>query len=213
MEIAIAALIGYLLGSIPFGLILTRLAGHGDIRQIGSGNIGATNVLRTGNKKLAIATLLLDALKGAALVATYFYFSEGRPYPIYHREWFVGFKNTVALCLGGAAVFGHIFPIWLKFKGGKGVATALGVFLISVPYAGAAACIAWLIAAFTLRISSLSAIIAMIVTPIATFVFYGNLPAAASAFIAALVVVKHHANIRRLLKGEEPKIGKKKDTA
>jgi glycerol-3-phosphate acyltransferase PlsY len=200
----------YLIGSIPFGLILTKIAGHGDIRNIGSGNIGATNVLRTGNKRLALATLILDGIKGAAVIALIFYFWGDRPYPVYiQHDWGNGLQNTMALALGFFAILGHMFPVWLKFKGGKGVATALGVFLIAVPYAGLAACAAWLAAAFAFKYSSLAAIVAMAMVPIVTFFVYGYASALIAAVIAALVMTRHHTNIRRLLKGEEPKIGKK----
>lgn len=186
-------LIGYLAGSIPFGFILTKLAGLGDVRKIGSGNIGATNVLRTGNKKLAAATLLLDALKGVVPILL-----------------IAGAGNhTLALVIGLGAVIGHMFPAWLKFKGGKGVASALGVFLAAVPWAGLAGCIAWLGAAFVVRISSLSALIAMLVVPIICMFVYGIEAAGIALVISALVWFRHKDNIRRILKGEEPKIGKK----
>lgn len=194
LPLILAALLGYLLGSIPFGLVLTRLAGLGDIRQIGSGNIGATNVLRTGNKPLALATLLLDSGKGAlaALLAL----------------WVAG--PEAALLAAGGAMLGHTFPVWLGFKGGKGVATALGVLLAVAWPVGAGACLTWLAVAALFRISSLSALVALALAPL-TSLWLATAPVAALAlFIAALVFIRHEANIRRLLKGEEPKIGKKK---
>nr|WP_246337284.1 glycerol-3-phosphate 1-O-acyltransferase PlsY [Azospirillum oleiclasticum] len=189
---------GYLLGSIPFGLVLTRLAGYGDIRKIGSGNIGATNVLRTGNKPLAAATLLLDSGKGAlaALLAL------------------VVAGPTAALWAGGGAMLGHSFPVWLGFKGGKGVATALGVLLAVAWPVGLIACLTWLTTAAVFRISSLSALIAIGTAPVWSWFLAGPSVALLALFIAVLVFIRHESNIRRLLKGEEPKIGaKKKDAA
>lgn len=194
----ILALIGgYLLGSIPFGLVLTRLAGYGDIRQIGSGNIGATNVLRTGNKPLALATLLLDSGKGAiaTLIALYV----------------AGTEAGIAAAAG--SMLGHSFPVWLGFKGGKGVATSLGVLLaISWPV-GLAACGTWLLAATLFRISSLSALIAVGASPVVAWFLAGPAVAGLCLFIAVLVYIRHKDNIARLLKGEEPKIGAKKKEA
>lgn len=217
--ILFAIAIGYFLGSIPFGLVLCRLFGYGDIRKIGSGNIGATNVLRTGNKPLALATLLLDSGKGAIAVGLvsflYFYGKnlEGQA-TIDLKNYFLNPSWTIHvlyLMTALAAIIGHCFPIWLKFKGGKGVATTLGSFLAAVPFAGLACCLAWLITALISRVSSLSALIAMLAAPIAVFVFYSDITATALAAAIALIVwLKHHENIRRILKGEEPKIGKKK---
>ncbi|HYE51812.1 MAG TPA: glycerol-3-phosphate 1-O-acyltransferase PlsY [Azospirillaceae bacterium] len=188
---------GYLLGSVPFGLVLTRLAGYGDIRAIGSGNIGATNVLRTGNKPLALATLLLDSGKGA--IATLL------------AAWLWG--HEAALLAAGGSMLGHAFPVWLGFKGGKGVATALGVLLaISWPV-GLFACLAWLATALVTRISSLSALVAIGAAPVFAWWWAGPAVAALALFIAALVFIRHHANIGRLLKGEEPRIGAKKPAA
>lgn len=199
----IAVLGGYLLGSIPFGLVLTRLAGYGDIRRIGSGNIGATNVLRTGNKALAAATLLLDGGKGAAAVLI------GRL-----------FGPDIAVVAGGAAMLGHIFPVWLGFRGGKGVATALGLLLALAPAVGALACLTWLAVAFLFRYSSLAALAAIGAAPVYAYglaqLQLGGVRLAdpqraeLTIFIAALVFLRHHGNIRRLLKGEEPKIGQRK---
>ena len=192
MSMLIAAVAGYLLGSIPFGLVMAKLFGLGDIRQIGSGNIGATNVLRTGNKLAAFLTLVLDAGKGAiAVLIARAVFGEG-----------------AAGVAGLFAVLGHLFPLFLRFKGGKGVATFLGTLLaLSFP-AGLAACATWLIMAVIFRISSLSAIMAALLAPVFTFYFYHMHGAALVAVLSLVVIAKHHANIGRLLKGEEPKIGK-----
>ena len=187
-----AVVVGYLLGSIPFGLLLTRLAGLGDIRSIGSGNIGATNVLRTGNRLLAAATLLLDGGKGAVAVA-------------------VGARLGLhGAALGGAAaLLGHVFPAWLAFKGGKGVATGLGVLLaITVPV-GAAACLTWLIVAAASRYSSLAALAAFALAPVYAWLGGYRETALLALFLAVLVWLRHHANLRRLLRGEESKIGAK----
>ena len=193
MSMLIAAVAGYILGSIPFGLVMAKLFGLGDIRQIGSGNIGATNVLRTGNKLAAFLTLVLDAGKGAiAVLIARAVFGEGA----------AGFAGLFA-------VLGHLFPLFLRFKGGKGVATFLGTLLaLSFP-AGLAACATWLIMAVIFRISSLSAIMAALLAPVFTFYFYHMHGAALVAVLSLVVIAKHHANIGRLLKGEEPKIGKK----
>lgn len=188
-------LFGYLLGSIPFGLLLTKAAGLGDIRTIGSGNIGATNVLRTGHKKLAVATLLLDGAKGAAAVLI--------------ARALAG--EDAALLAGLFSMIGHIFPVWLKFKGGKGVATTLGMMLALAPFTGLIACAVWLGMAFTLRYSSLSALVAMLSTPVSAYLIYEDIRlSCVCALVAALVFYTHRTNIRRLLKGEEPKIGQKK---
>jgi acyl phosphate:glycerol-3-phosphate acyltransferase len=185
---------GYLLGSIPFGLLLTKAAGLGDIRSMGSGNIGATNVLRTGRKWLAAATLILDALKGAAAV-------------LITQHWA---EHAVALYAGLAAVLGHLFPIWLRFRGGKGVATGLGVLLAAFWPVGAIACGVWLLAAAVLRYSSLAALCAFASTPIAAIGF-GDIQLVKLAFtIAVLVFIRHQANIRRLRAGTEPRIGRRK---
>jgi glycerol-3-phosphate acyltransferase PlsY len=194
---------GYLLGSVPFGLVLTRLAGLGDIRNIGSGNIGATNVLRTGRKGLAAATLILDGGKGAVAV-------------LVAGMW----GQEMALAAGYGAILGHLFPVWLRFKGGKGVATKLGILLaISWPI-GIAACLTWLLVAAVFRYSSLSALVAAALAPIYAWLLpllWGSTgdPQLVwfSALLAALIWFQHRANIRRLLSGEEPKIGKRKAEA
>ena len=189
-----AAILGYLLGSIPFGLLLTKIAGLGDIRAIGSGNIGATNVLRTGRKDLALATLLLDGGKGAVAVLIARAVSE-----------------DLTVIAGGAAILGHLFPVWLKFKGGKGVATTLGTLIAVNWMVGVGACLTWLIVALVFRYSSLSALIAVAAAPFIAL-WLGLVPLAwLAAFAAVLVWVRHHENIKRLLSGAEPKIGKKKD--
>ena len=188
----------YLLGSIPFGLLLTRMAGLGDIRKIGSGNIGATNVLRTGNKALALATLLLDGGKGALAVLL----TIGVWY-----DW------TLGAIAGAFAFLGHLFPVWLRFKGGKGVATALGTWLALDWKVGLLACLTWLAVAVVFRYSSLSALLAIALAPVYA-IWLGSPPLVwFGIFIAILVWIRHHENIRRLLKGEEPKIGKKKPAA
>jgi glycerol-3-phosphate acyltransferase PlsY len=193
MTYALAFVFGYLLGSIPFGLILTRAAGGPDIRDIGSGNIGATNVLRTGRKGLAAATLLCDALKGTAVVLlTAYYATPDAP-----------------LVAGLGAFLGHLFPVWLKFKGGKGVATYIGL-LIGLYWPGALIFIAiWLAVAFASRYSSLAALAASAFTPLALWLL--NQPAAAALFLllSALLWTMHRANIIRLLAGSEGKIGAK----
>ncbi|WP_343562654.1 glycerol-3-phosphate 1-O-acyltransferase PlsY [Kiloniella sp. b19] len=192
---AIALALGYLLGSVPFGLVITRLFGLGDIRNIGSGNIGATNVLRTGRKDLAFATVICDSGKGAlAVILAY---------------GFAGYD--VALIAAAGSVLGHLFPVWLGFKGGKGVATTLGVVFALNWMLGLFAGAMWLLTAFTFRISSLSALVAMAATPLAAWFYFRDLQLAEiTAFIAVLVWIKHHQNIARILKGEEPRIGKKK---
>jgi glycerol-3-phosphate acyltransferase PlsY len=193
LPLTLAALVfGYLLGSIPFGLILTRMAGLGDVRKIGSGNIGATNVLRTGNKKLAAATLLLDALKGtaAAAIASYWGLDAG-------------------LAAGFAAFLGHLFPVWLGFKGGKGVATYVGVLLGLVPVIVPVFAVVWIGLAWFTRISSLSALVATAITPVVVW-FAGNPKVAIlMAILTAISWLKHRANIARLLNGTESRIGQK----
>jgi len=184
-----AAVLAFLLGSIPFGLVLTRLAGYGDIRAIGSGNIGATNVLRTGNKMLALLTVVLDCAKGAVAVL-------------------VGaqFGPDMAVIAGAAVFLGHLFPPWLGFKGGKGVATAGGVLLAIAWPVGLITMAAWLVFAFALRYSSLASLVACATAVIAGWLLIDPQRAELITLIAALVVLRHHGNISRLLRGEESKI-------
>ena len=191
--LVVAFLLGYLLGSIPFGLILTRLAGTKDLRSIGSGSIGATNVLRTGSKALAVGTLLGDALKGTvAVVITGYY----------------GGPNAAMLAAFGAFL-GHLYPVWLKFKGGKGVATYIGVLIGLFWPAAVVFCVMWLATAFTTRYSSLSALIAAFVTPL--FLWWFGHPALASLFVVMtmLLFYAHRENIKRLQAGTEGRIGEK----
>ncbi|MDE1990983.1 MAG: glycerol-3-phosphate 1-O-acyltransferase PlsY [Rhizobiaceae bacterium] len=191
---ALAALVvGYLLGSIPFGLILTRMAGLGDVRNIGSGNIGATNVLRTGNKGLAAATLLLDAFKGTAAVLIVAHF----------------LGDDAGILAGFAAFIGHIFPVWIGFKGGKGVATFLGITLGLAPLMALIFAIVWLAIAVTTRYSSLSALVATLVIPVALWILSADKIAAALALMTIICWYKHKANIARLTAGTESKIGAK----
>ena len=184
-------LLAYLLGSIPFGLLLTRLAGLGDVRKIGSGNIGATNVLRTGNKGAAAATLLLDAGKGAVAVLL--------------ARHFAG--ETAAMVAGFAAFLGHLFPVWLRFKGGKGVATYLGIMLALAWPVGLAACGTWLATALVLRYSSLAALVATAAVPFWLALLGPSAAIPLAIALAALVWLRHRANIARLRSGSEPKIG------
>jgi len=193
LTLLLALLFGYLLGSIPFGLIFTRLAGTEDLRSIGSGNIGATNVLRTGRKGLAAATLICDALKGTLAVLV--------------TQHFAG--HDAALIAGLGAFLGHLFPVWLKFKGGKGVATYIGL-LIGLAWPGALIfCGIWLVVAYLSRYSSLSALVASALTPIALLGLERPGPAALFFLLGIFLWIMHRANIQRLLNGTEGKIGKK----
>ncbi|MCW5734852.1 MAG: glycerol-3-phosphate 1-O-acyltransferase PlsY [Enhydrobacter sp.] len=193
--LAVPFVFGYLLGSIPFGLLLTRAAGLGDIREQGSGNIGATNVLRTGNKALAAATLLLDALKGAVAVIACALIAP-----------------SCAAAAAAGAVIGHMFPVWLNFKGGKGMATTIGVLLgLSWP-AGVITCAAWLAIAAAFRYSSLASLLSILLGALASWFFLPWPTALVVTLIVPLVWLRHHANIRRLLDGSEPKIGQRSAT-
>ena len=190
----IAIFCGYVFGSIPFGLVVTRIFGQGDIRKIGSGNIGATNVLRTGSKLLALSTLLLDSGKGAvpALI--------------------LGAIDPLAGIIGGGfAVIGHNYPIWLKFNGGKGVATTMGVLTAIAWPVGIAVCATWVLTAFLFRISSLAALVALSMSPIYSWWMSDDLEVAALAtLLAILSMLRHRENIVRLMKGQETKFGNKK---
>ena len=211
MELLLYIVIGYAFGSIPFGLLLTKRAGLGDVREIGSGNIGATNVLRTGNKNLAAATLALDMLKSLIpAVFVLFYASRTYNFPGYVS---VEYGHTEALLTGLGAALGHCFPVWLKFKGGKGVATTLGSLIGSVPFVGLFACGIWVLVALVTKISSLSALLAIGTSPILIMIIYGPYPAIVAAPITLLVFFQHRDNIQRLIEGHEPKIsiGKKKN--
>ena len=195
---------GYLLGSIPFGLALTRLAGRGDLRRLGSGNIGATNVLRTGSRGLALATLILDGGKGAAALLA--------GHALYGPD--------IAVTAAAGAFLGHLFPVWLAFRGGKGVATALGILLAGCWPVGALAGLIWLLVALLFRISSLAALAALLAAPLgAKALGWIGAPAPGcpilyhrmaefAGLLAVMVWVRHAANIRRLIRGEEPRIGK-----
>lgn len=185
----VAPILGYFLGSIPFGLLLTRLAGIGDIRRIGSGNIGATNVLRTGSKPLALLTVFLDGGKGAL---SYFLANLLGP-------------DMATLAAGGAFV-GHLFPVWLKFKGGKGVATALGILLIASWPVGLLTCLIWVAVAILFRYSSVAALTATSSAPILAWFFEGGQLTELAIFMTVLIVSRHYCNILRLLKREETKI-------
>jgi glycerol-3-phosphate acyltransferase PlsY len=191
--LALVALLGYLLGSVPFGVIVTRLMGLGDLRRIGSGNIGATNVLRTGNRGAALATLLLDGGKGAAAVLIARAFGS----------------EDAAQIAGLFAFLGHLFPVWLGFRGGKGVATFLGTLLALAWPVGLAACATWAATAAATRISSLSALISATTAALWAVLLGQTRIVALILVLAALVLVRHHANIRRLLAGTEPRIGRK----
>jgi acyl phosphate:glycerol-3-phosphate acyltransferase len=201
LTLLMAALGGYLIGSIPFGVLLTRAAGAGDVRSIGSGNIGATNVLRTGRKDLALATLILDAGKGAAALLIARAITD---------------NDAVAAIAGGAAFLGHLYPVWLGFKGGKGVATFFGLMLAAAWPLGLVAAAVWLLTAAVFRVSSLSALVATVVTPVLALMPIAllNLPTSNSVFLLALAAMaliwlRHFDNIIRLIKGKEPRIGTK----
>jgi len=196
LTLVLAVVGGYLLGSIPFGMIATRLGGAGDIRQVGSGNIGATNVLRTGRKDLAAITLIGDAGKGALAV-------------LIARH--VTHNDAVVALAGGAAFLGHLFPVWLKFKGGKGVATFFGVLLAAAWPVGLLAGATWIAMAVLLRISSLAALTAAAVAPLYALATDQSQPMIwLTVFMGVLIYIRHRENIGRLLKGQEPRIGAKK---
>ena len=201
MDYFLSAIVGYLLGSIPFGLLITRAAGLGDVRKIGSGNIGATNVLRTGRRELAAATLVLDAAKGAVAVLIARWLWPGDP----------------VFIAAIAAFIGHCFPAWLGFKGGKGVATYIGVMLALCWPVGLIFCAVWLLIAVTRRISSLSALTAAVTSPLFAysvalmgFQIDGTKLAATAGLLSVILIFNHRANIARLISGTEPRIGSEK---
>jgi len=193
MPLFLAGLLGYASGSVPYGLLLTRWAGLGDIRKVGSGNIGATNVLRTGNKTIAAATLLLDLLKGVA------------PVLLCAALW----GREAGLVAGIGALVGHVFPVWLGFRGGKGVATGAGVLLAAAWWLGLACALLWLLMAKVTRISSASALAACCAAPLLALLAGDGQLAAFALVLALLIVWRHRDNIRRLLAGTEPRIGRK----
>ena len=193
--IAVIAALAYLLGSVPFGLVVARAMGLGDVRQIGSGNIGATNVLRTGSKPAALATLVLDGGKGALAVV-----AAG-----------LAIGGDAAQVAGLAAFIGHVYPIWLRLKGGKGVATFLGTLLALTPLVGAIALCVWILAALLTRISSLSALIAAATSPVVAWAVGRGDTVSLILSMTALIFLKHAPNIRRLMVGTEPRIGTKKE--
>lgn len=188
-------LISYVIGSIPFGLVLTKAAGLGDIRKIGSGNIGATNVLRTGRKDLALLTLILDAGKAAFAALLIEYVSQ---------------SLIVGVLAGVAAIIGHNYPIFLKFKGGKGVAATLGLMLAATPLVGVLTALTWLVMAFTFKYSSLSALTALLMAPLYALLFSEPIIALIYLFLTILSFYRHKDNIQRILKGEESKISLKR---
>jgi glycerol-3-phosphate acyltransferase PlsY len=192
-EMLFGLALGYLLGSIPFGLVLTRLAGKGDIRDIGSGNIGATNVLRTGSRLLAVLTLILDCIKAtlAILLAKLLFGDDSAPFA------------------AAGALIGHLYPVWLKFRGGKGAATLLGILIPLLPIAAAVYAVIWLLLLLTLRISSVAGMSAAVSAPIAAFVLHSTYVPMLLGF-AVLVLWKHRENILRLRRGTEPRIGRAK---
>jgi glycerol-3-phosphate acyltransferase PlsY len=191
-ELLLALALGYLFGSIPFGLVLTRLAGKGDVRDIGSGNIGATNVLRTGSKPLAAATLILDCLKATAAI-------------LLARQLWPGTENFAA----AGALIGHLYPVWLRFKGGKGVATLLGVLIPLLPFGAIIYGVVWIGLLLILRISSVAGMIAALSAPVSAAVLGDQLLFPMLLAFALLVVWKHKANIARLRAGTEPKVGRR----
>lgn len=195
LPVIISLLGGYLLGSLPFGIILTRLAGLGDLRKVGSGNIGATNVLRTGNKGLALATLLLDGGKGAV--------AAGLAYMCFHSD-------LPVYLAGGGAFLGHLYPLFLKFRGGKGVATFLGTLLAINWPLGLGCCLTWGLASVIFRISSLSALIAAALSPLySLFIVRDSGLAIFTGLLSIMIFIRHKDNINRLISGTEPGIGKK----
>ena len=181
----------YLLGSIPFGILVSKVFGLGNLRDIGSGNIGATNVLRTGNKLAALITLILDGAKGALVVIVARLISEDA-------------AITASICV----IIGHIYPVWVRFSGGKGVATFIGALLVLSFATGFLVCLIWIMTAFIFRYSSLSAMVSSVSAPIWIFLFYGNEALIVTTIMAVLICYRHKDNIRRLINGSETRIGK-----
>lgn len=228
-KLGVLFVIAYLIGSIPFGLLLAKIFGYGDVRNIGSGNIGATNVLRTGNKALALATLFLDAAKGGFLIfitlgISPFHGYTAQPYCSggeceYSVSFFESFNyglSDIAMFMGLAAVIGHCYPVWLKFKGGKGVATSLGAMIAGIPVVGVLTIVIWIITAKIFRISSLAALTALVISIPLVLIFYTSgydqyETAAIQTLLVLLIFFRHKENIQRLIKGEESKIGQKKE--
>lgn len=208
MTFLAAAIGGYILGSIPFGLVLTRLAGCEDIRKIGSGSIGATNVLRTGRKDLAILTVLLDAFKAG--IAAYIAYKIVAPLPFMFMGFYTQTNILAELIAGTCGILGHSFPIWLKFKGGKGVASTFGFLIITNWQVALLAFFTWLIVAFATRYSSLSALTAAVLVPVYAFFLTTPVYCIFYTAITLLILARHHTNITRLIKGEESKISFKK---
>ncbi len=210
-ELSLWGIGGYLLGSIPFGLVLCFLAGYGDIRKIGSGNIGATNVLRTGNKWLALLTVILDASKAG--IAAWLAYKFVKPEAVIVWGLATYLNVLASLIAGSMAIIGHNFPVWLKFRGGKGVASAFGFILVTQPIIAVIALAIWLLMAFTFKYSSLAAIVAALAIPFLTFFYAQPIYTVFYTALVVLVLIRHHANFARLFRGQESKITfKKKDT-
>ncbi len=199
---------GYLLGSIPFGLVLCYVAGYGDIRKIGSGNIGTTNVLRTGNKTLALLTLILDAFKAGIAAYLAEKIAPDTSLNIFGET--TNLSTIAALISGGCAILGHNFPVWLKFKGGKGVASSFGLILILTPKIALLALAIWIVMVVIFRYSSLAAITAATLTPIITYLMTDKFYTICYSLLVILLLVRHHANFVRLFKGQESKVKFKK---
>jgi glycerol-3-phosphate acyltransferase PlsY len=189
--------LGYFIGSIPFGLLVTKLSGLGDLRKIGSGNIGATNVLRTGNKSLAMLTLILDGGKAAALIGVF---------QLISNHYQMNINPETSLAIGLCAMIGHCFPVWLRFNGGKGVATAGGALLVATPITGLFCIFTWIAGALLSRRSSVASLLAASLCPLISAYFYGITVSYVTLAISCLIIFRHRDNIQRLLRGEEKPI-------